>query len=310
MNRQNLILGCVVWTVLTCSSQGAEVYPLAILPFEERGKGMEGEGAKASDVLFAQLVTNPQIYLVDRADMTKLLQEQELNLTGMVSGDQAVQLGRLTGAKILLSGSVIDAGSSTYLVAKLIGTETSRVIGEKVKGNAGAEIAELAEQLAGKLVALLENRGGELVAKPVSEEDAIAALKAKLGEANRPVVKVTIEERHVGQATIDPAAETEMAKYCRETGFTVIDADSKRNNVDVLIKGEGFSEFASRRGDLISVKARVEIKAIDASSQEVIAIDREVAVAVDLTEQLAGKTALQAAAAQIAQRMLPDLVDP
>ena len=32
---------------------------------------------------------------------------------------------------------------------------------------------------------------------------------------------------------------------------------------DVLIKGEGFSDLASRQGNLVAVKARVELMAID-----------------------------------------------
>ena len=39
-----------------------------------------------------------------------------------------------------------------------------------------------------------------------------------------------------------------------------------------------------------------------------LATDRQTAVVVDLTEQIAGKAALQKAAAEIAERMLPKLV--
>jgi hypothetical protein len=63
-----------------------------------------------------------------------------------------------------------------------------------------------------------------------------------------------------------------------------------------------------RRGNLDSVKARLEVKAIDPATDKIIAIDRQVAVEVDLTEQIAGKKALQKAAAMIAERMLPKLV--
>jgi hypothetical protein len=78
----------------------------------------------------------------------------------------------------------------------------------------------------------------------------------------------------------------------------------------VLLSGEGFSEFASRHGNLISVKARLELKAVDRQTARILAIDRQTAVAVDLTEQLAGKTALQEAAASLAERLLPKLVKP
>jgi hypothetical protein len=120
-------------------------------------------------------------------------------------------------------------------------------------------------------------------------------------------VAVRVTERHVGQATIDPAAETEMMLFCKETGFAVLDTPDAAK-ADVRIEGEGFSEFGLRRGSLVSVKARVEIKAVDRKSGEVLAVDRETAVEVDLTEQIAGKKALQSAAARIAERMLPKLV--
>ena len=51
------------------------------------------------------------------------------------------------------------------------------------------------------------------------------------------------------EAPIDPAAETEVALFCRDLGFEVIDpADGRKSEADVQLTGEGFSEFASRHG--------------------------------------------------------------
>ena len=284
------------------------VYPTAIFPFAERGDGVKGYGEKVSDILFASLVVDPELYLVDRAEMGKTLSEHELNLSGIVAPGQAVQVGQLTGAKILLTGSVIEADKALYIIAKIIGTETSRVFGESVKGRTSDEIAPLVEELAAQVAEAIKGKADKLVAHEVSREDRIAAINKTLGKAARPTVLITIAERHVGQATIDPAAETEMALLCKETGFEVLDAAAGRKGADILIKGEGFSEFAMRRGNLVSVKARLEVKAIDPATDKIIAIDRQVAVEVDLTEQIAGKKALQKAAAMIAERMLPKLV--
>ncbi len=285
------------------------VYPTAIFAFEERGAGTKGYGEKASDILFASMAANPDIYLVDRADLKKTMSEQELNLSGMVQTDQAVKVGQLTGAKILVTGSVIEADKTLYIVAKVIGTETSRVLGESVKGKTSDEIGPLVEQLAAKVAETIISQADKLVAKQVKTEDRIAALDKLLGEAKRPVVIIQVAERHVGQAVIDPAAETEMTLFCKETGFEVIDAkEGSARKADVIIKGEGFSEFAGRRANLVSVKARLEIKAIDAKTGEIIAVDRQTKVEVDLTEQIAGKKALQEAAADIAERVLPKLV--
>lgn len=292
------------------AEEGQTVYPTAILPFQERGPEVKGQGVKVSDLLGALLDVDPQLHLLFREDMEKLLGESELNLSGMINPNQAVKVGQLTGAKILVTGSIMQVGKKTYLVAKIIGTETGRVLGKSVKGDAREDLDTLIEQLAERITETIGEKADQLVAKPVKQEDRIAALKEKLGDAKRPVVFVKIAERHVGQATLDPAAQTEVTLFCKETGFEVVDPDSgRRKDADILIEGEGFSEFAMRRGNLVSVKARLEVKAIDPKTDKVIATDRQTAVVVDLTEQIAGKAALQKAAAQIAERLLPKLIE-
>ncbi len=302
----------IVVVAMAFPSLAADVqtaYPTAIFAFEERGSGVKDYGRKVSDILFASLAADPNLTLVDRDDMNKTLAEHELNLSGMVTPDQAVQVGKLTGAKMLITGSVIEADKTLYIVAKIIGTETTRVLGESVKGNTSDQIGPLAEALAAKVSATVGKRGAELVAKDLKLEDRIAALKKTMSDGKKPVVLVKIAERHVGQATTDPAAQTEMTLFCREAGFEVIDpATAADKQADVIIKGEGFSEFALRRGNLISVKARLEVTAVDRATDKIIATDRQTSVEVDLTEQIAGKKALQTAAAAIAERMLPKLV--
>ena len=77
---------------------------------------------------------------------------------------------------------------------------------------------------------------------------------------------------------------------------------------DVEITGEAFSAFGLRRGNLISCKARVEVKAHARKDGKVLAVDRETNVSVDITEQTAAKTALQLAAAELAGRLAPKLI--
>lgn len=285
------------------------VYPAAILAFQERGRGVEGHGQKVQDILFANLAVNPQLYLVEREDLDKILDETTLNLSGMVKPDQATRIGQLTGAKIMITGSVLEIGGKMYVVAKIIGTETSRVLGASVKGSMRDDLDDMITKLAGQVGETIISKADTLVAKPKTREDIVADLKAELGDTKRPAVYVTVQERHVGQATIDPAAEIELTMLLRETGFEVIDPETgERKHADIVITGEGFSEFASRRKDLISVKARLELKAVDPDSEQIIVADRQTAVEVDLAEQMAGKSALQEAARQLAIRILPKLV--
>jgi len=311
-------IGILLWVGLVWSMAGMAVaeeaggfvvYPTAIFPFHERGEGVKGYGNTASDILFASLVANPDLLLVEREEINKTMSEQEMSLSGMVSPNDAVKVGQLIGAKVLVTGSVIDADQSVYLVARIIGTETSRVLGESVKGKASDAIGDLVEQLAEKVGATISTRASELVAKVKKPEERIAAINAALGDKERPVLLVSIAEQHVGRIVIDPAAETEVTLMARESGFEVVDPKAgSSKQADILLQGEGFSEFAMRRGNMVSVKARLEVKAVDRATDRVIATDRQTTVVVDLSEEIAGKSALQEAAAQIAERLLPKLV--
>jgi hypothetical protein len=128
---------------------------------------------------------------------------------------------------------------------------------------------------------------------------------------------------------IDPAVETEIKKVLGECGFTVQDvaenelasfADGWTANdvnswprglakVEVLIAGEAFSEFAARIGNIVSCSARTEINLIDRKSGKVALADRVTTRAADLSENIAGKKALQSGGRAMAIRLLQHFAD-
>jgi hypothetical protein len=142
------------------------------------------------------------------------------------------------------------------------------------------------------------------VAKVKSREDRVAAVKKALPSSKLPVVSVSIVERHFGAPTIDPAAQTELGKILGECGFKLVD-DKSDDRADVEFVGEAFSEFGMRKGNLVSCRARVELKVRNKATGQLLAVDRQTSVAVDVSEQIAGKLALQQAAAELAERVIP-----
>jgi len=236
-----------------------------------------------------------------------VLGEQELGLSGVVSSDTAAKVGHLTGAKILVTGRVFRADKELILVAKIIGTETSRVYGEVVKGTSGSSITDLSGELAKKIAAVVTTKGETLVAKVESREDRVARIKRSIRSDKRPSVSVKIGERHFGQQVIDPAAETEIGLIVRECGFTLVD-DKSPGKAEIEISGDAFSTYGLRKGNLISCKARIEIKA-QRRTGELVAVDRQTSMAVDVAEQTAAKTALQNAALELAERLVARLAN-
>jgi hypothetical protein len=291
---------------VSTNSSSPQVLTVAIFDFESKDESVRDLGAKVSSLVNANLSAEPNLNIVERAELEKVLGEQEMSLSGTVAPDSAARIGQLTGAKVLVTGRVFKTDTEFFIVAKIIGTETSRVYGEVVKGGADASISDLSESMAKKIAADVTAKGDTLVAKVEAPEDRIAKIKKELDGKKLPVVSVNITEQHFGQFVIDPAAQTEFSLILQQCGFTLAD-DGSTNRAAIEITGEAFSEFGMSKGNLKSCRARIEIKARDVASGNIISVDRQTSVAVDLAEHIAAKTALQNGADELAERLLPKL---
>jgi hypothetical protein len=291
---------------LAARAANPEILTVAVFDFESKDEAVRDLGPKVAALLTATLSAEPQIITVERAELEKVLGEQELGLSGTVSADTAAKVGHLTGAKVLVTGRVFKMEKDTVLVAKVIGTETSRVYGDMVSGTGATTIADLSGALSKKIAAIVTEKGDTLIAKVESRDSRLARIKKGIRSGDLPSVSVKITEHHLGQRVIDPAAETELSLVLKECGFKLVD-DKSTEKADVEITGEAFSAFGMRKGNLVSCKARVELNVHKRTSPQVVAVDRETSVAVDIAEQTAAKTALQNAAFDLAERIIPAL---
>ena len=121
------------------------------------------------------------------------------------------------------------------------------------------------------------------------------------GGRRLPSVAVVIDESPAGGT-----ARAELVRLLRETGFEVPD-DPKRG--DVLLTGKAFGEAVVRHGAMWSAAARIELEAVRRSTGAAITSDRQRAVAVDLSDALAARAALEDAVGPLAARLLPKLAE-
>ncbi len=284
-------------------------FTVAVLPFAVRGRGLENVGDDMQALLTAQLSGFPEFLLVERAEIDKALSEIELGLSGNVNPKNAMQIGQIVGAQILVTGRIFPVRKELALVGKMIGTETSRVMGATVRMPIKGSIIEASVELADKIAEQLSTGGETMVAERRQKKDIVAKLSPLLKGKQLPSISILIPEISLERSVPDPAAETELGLILQKLGFELQDPAVSNKAPDIEITGEAFSEFGLRRGNLVSTKGRVEIRAIDRSSGKVLAVDRETSVAVELSPEIAGKLALEKSAQKLAERFVKTLAE-
>jgi len=293
-----------IFTLIPASLK-ADAQPLtvAILGFETSDVRLQPAAVEVSERLGVLLGHNPSLRLVERTEIDKILGEQTIGLSGLTDAESAARVGLLLGAKVMIMGRVISTSDNTLLVAKVMSTETSRVFGETA--TAGKSLAEPTQELADKISALIEKNHTAFVPKVVTRAERVAALR-KLVEGGGRTVVVSITEQDLGRPVIDPAAQTEFEKVLMELGFKIFDPRGVASMPSLRIVGEAFSQPGARRGQLLSARARVEVR-VESMNGSVLVVDSETATAVDTAEAVAGKTALQEASLSLLERIAPKL---
>ena len=282
--------------------------PTAVFDFQAGDRSLEKKGSEVGVLLNAKLSAKSAVFLVERQEVEKILSEQELGLSGTIAPESVARIGALIGAKVLVTGRIFESDGKGYLVAKVIGTETGRVFGETATAPSLDTLDAQVGVLAEKIATTLATQSTVLVATVEEPGVRIARLKSALSGKVPHAVLVMISEQHLARPVKDPAAQTELAKTLQDVGFEVVTSAAAVGRHDVAtITGEAFSELGMRRGNLVSCRARVEITVKD-SDDKLLASDRQMGVGVDISEHVAGKKALEAAALKLADRVVPLLV--
>ncbi|MDB5323581.1 MAG: hypothetical protein JWN40_5212, partial [Phycisphaerales bacterium] len=173
-------------------AKAAPKVTVAVLDFSANIPGNPELGQQVGETLTATLSGESGFTLVDRPALARTLQEQELNLTGIVSAEQATKIGKLVGARILVTGKVFVLDKQIFITAKLIGTETSLVDGIIVKGEKDADLGGLVMQLSEKLAKRLPEAAPKLIAADDLALDPIPGLKKRLAALKLPKLSVSV----------------------------------------------------------------------------------------------------------------------
>jgi TolB-like protein len=102
---------------------------ISILYFDNTTKNKDYEWLSKgiADMLISDIAESGAVDVVERADLKKVLEEQELSLTGLTDDKKALELGKLMSASKLIYGSYIIQGNSIIINGKITDTESGKI---------------------------------------------------------------------------------------------------------------------------------------------------------------------------------------
>ena len=288
-----------------------EIRPIRVAIFDvDVLKGVDVEGPAIADRLNTVLSAMPKVTVLNRDQIKKVADEQQIALSGLVDTASAVKLGKFLSAQYIVVGRASKIGQTYYLVLKLIDVETTvqTTVSAKAAAESGFEL--VLQRLNEPLTADIRR-----LQRPKKEPEDAAL--TKLRKLARPfvgkVLLLSVEETHVNRPLRDPAAQMAIMQRLRNLGITVVVPKDPvdgwketllqtghfgEKKIDFFLEGEGTSAFAAQIQGLTSCRARVELRLMPVPGREIEVSDRGVAAGVDLVEALAAKAALEEAGTQ------------
>jgi TolB-like protein len=100
----------------------------------------------------AELTAQQGIRVVERSQLQQILQEQNLGREGRLDNNALVNVGRLIGARYMITGTLIDIRGDMRIDARIFDTETSQILrAQSVRGRMD-NLYDMVTRLSGQLM--------------------------------------------------------------------------------------------------------------------------------------------------------------
>ena len=133
--RSVVMVLSLVPALLGAQQRGQDTRPgIAVLPFNNGGSyGQQKEDFDALErgiagMMISELSANAAARVVERQEIQRLLDEQNLGAQGRVEAATAAKIGKLVGARYMVMGSFVDFYGDFRVDIRLVNTETSEIV--------------------------------------------------------------------------------------------------------------------------------------------------------------------------------------
>ncbi|HEY7682861.1 MAG TPA: CsgG/HfaB family protein [Gemmatimonadales bacterium] len=159
MRRRSLIPFALAALAFAPALAAQDTRPgIAVLPFENGGSyGQDKENFEALQkgipgMMISELGQNPAARVVDRDNIESLLKEQDLGKDGRVDAATAAKIGKLVGARYMITGTFVDLYGHFRTDARIVDVETSEILKTVKSEGKREELFKLIQTLSEKLM--------------------------------------------------------------------------------------------------------------------------------------------------------------
>jgi TolB-like protein len=106
---------------------------LAVINFDNQTEGVNDE-TTAGIIVFVEnaFVNVGKVRVVERKYVEEILDEYKFQSSSLIDEETAIEIGKLSGAEIIVVGSINRVGGTFYLNIKLIDVKTAEIIGSNI----------------------------------------------------------------------------------------------------------------------------------------------------------------------------------
>ena len=221
---------------------------LAVYPFTAKDGGTSTETEGYATKIIELILTKGEFKVIDPSMVSKIIEEQEKGLTGLVDPETAPETGKMIGADAMIFGitgdgivqiRIIDAETGEILGATVTATENSAIISnEDFKSSENRNIF-LAEQMKSRLIQLYSKHPGMFLIVTANENEMddmkknFPRLTKEMGKRlkdrnNRKIQRFNDRKRKLLQMRMGNNEFDSMIKNMREKAIASLKSEKKR----------------------------------------------------------------------------------
>lgn len=198
---------CCLLSLLSLTAMGQKKIALLEPRVGEGSTGVSGmEKAMVRGELRKSIVNHTGYEAFTRADIDKLMVEQDFQRTGLVSDDQIKEIGVMSGADYICISTLNKTNTEFYLEAYLVNVETAQIsnpasqYGELIGGKLGNMLPvcqALAQELLGTISPVVSSIAQETMAKPSAQQQTQhqqIQTQNKVQQYQNPVIEPRIQQ--------------------------------------------------------------------------------------------------------------------